>query len=150
MRRHSVSRKLSRRSDPVPTTEFPAEALRDEMADGPRKSYDYRDLIDLPGPQQWRSERRKFPRVEIAGTLVFGSSNLPVEDISSTGMKLAKGCANKAMHSSPFVAELYFLAYNTLYRQKLVVEFVDLQSPMPRRLHTRMIIDGAQACGAEL
>lgn len=45
---------------------------------GPRPHHDYRTLIAHPVPTNARNERRKFPHMGVAGSLVFGGCHLPV------------------------------------------------------------------------
>ncbi len=117
---------------------------------GPRPLYDYRTLIALPSPQLFRNERRKFPRVPVSASLVFGRFNLPVEDISGTGIKLAEGCVKAEISLRPFEAELFFVVGETLFRQRLLTEFVDREAPRPSRLHTRLVIDSAEPLRARI
>ena len=59
-------------------------------------------------------------------------------------MKLAQGCARSDICFRPFPAELFFIAEGRLLKQRLVVEFVDRDTPSPSRLHIRVVLDSAE------
>lgn len=59
-------------------------------------------------------------------------------------MKLAQGCARSDICFRPFPAELFFVAEGRLFKQRLVVEFVDRDTPSPSHLHTCVVLDSAE------
>ena len=154
MRRQATSTALTKTSPAHIAAQGGADMAADVQIPGgiigPRPLYDYRALISIPTPKQYRNERRKFPRVEVAASLAFGAYNLPVEDISGTGMKLAQGCPRAEISLRPFEAELFFVVGETLFKQKLLMEFVDREAPFPTRLHTRVVIDSAEPLRARI